>query len=163
MGRERLIRAAEREDALRHLGRVPREHQPWTVETCRHRGDATEEWLAAADEPQVRSLLGTLVQSSPLGIALLDGDLRFVVVNEALAECNGVPVSEHIGRSLSEVVPDIAADAARAFERVLATGEPLVGLDWRARPLRSREWSATGPRACTGSGWVTGPSAWPPS
>lgn len=74
-------------------------------------------------------ILRTLLTRSPVGFAVLDPDLRFVMVNEALAEINGLPADEHVGRTLAEVVPDIAEEATQAFQRVLGTGEPLLNLE----------------------------------
>jgi PAS domain S-box-containing protein len=46
-----------------------------------------------------------LIEQSPIGLAILDTDLRFVTVNPALERINGVPAADHIGRRLPEVVP----------------------------------------------------------
>jgi PAS domain S-box-containing protein len=74
-------------------------------------------------------ILRTLFTRAPIGFAVLDTDLRYVLVNEALAEINGLPVEAHIGRTLSEVVPDLAEGATEAFQRVLGSGEPLLDLE----------------------------------
>ena len=69
--------------------------------------------------------LGMLLAGAPIGYAVLDADLRFVMVNEHLAAINGRPAAEHVGRSLGEVVPTLAATAEPLFRQVLASGEPL--------------------------------------
>ena len=63
-----------------------------------------------------------------MGLALLDRELRFVWVNRALAEMNGLSVEQHVGRRLPEVVPDMAEVAVPIFQRVVMSGEPVV--DW---------------------------------
>lgn len=89
-------------------------------------------------------ILRTLLRRAPVGFAVLDPDLRFVIVNEALAEINGLPAEEHVGRTLSEVVPEIAEQAVGAFQRVLGTGEPLLNLELSGRvgpePADVRTW-----------------------
>ena len=45
---------------------------------------------------------------APIGLCILDRDLRYVRINERLAEINGMPVSSHLGRTLREVVPALA-------------------------------------------------------
>ncbi|MFF9237985.1 SpoIIE family protein phosphatase [Streptomyces sp. NPDC014776] len=68
-----------------------------------------------------------MITQSPIGLAVLDADLRFVSVNPALERINGVPAEEHLGRRVREVLPDLDADALEAAARqVLATGLPLV-------------------------------------
>ncbi|MEU1510952.1 SpoIIE family protein phosphatase [Streptomyces sp. NPDC005811] len=87
----------------------------------------------AADQSTVRRLerdvaLSTrMVAQSPIGLAVVDPDLRFVSVNPALARINGLPPEEHLGRRIREVLPAMNADALEAAVReVLRTGEPLV-------------------------------------
>ena len=68
-----------------------------------------------------------LFEQSPLGIAVLDQDLRYVRLNETLARMNGLPVADHLGRTTGEVLPEGSADEVTAIQRqVLATGEPVV-------------------------------------
>ncbi|MEV4442991.1 SpoIIE family protein phosphatase, partial [Streptomyces sp. NPDC049577] len=68
-----------------------------------------------------------LVAQSPIGLAVLDNDLRYVMVNPALERIHGVPAEKHVGRRVGEALP--GADAAAieaAMRRVLATGKPLL-------------------------------------
>lgn len=71
-----------------------------------------------------------LLAASPVGIAFLDRDLRYLRINEALARMNGRPVAAHVGRTVRQVLP---ADAARFIEPmlrgVLETGVPVVNLE----------------------------------
>ncbi|HEY2636387.1 MAG TPA: GAF domain-containing protein, partial [Solirubrobacteraceae bacterium] len=69
------------------------------------------------------ALLEALFEEGPFGLALFDRNLRYVRVNQRLAEINGVPVAEHRGRTPEEVVPDLAADARVAINRALRSGE----------------------------------------
>ncbi|REK87710.1 PAS domain S-box protein [Streptomyces inhibens] len=68
-----------------------------------------------------------LVSQSPIGLAVLDTELRYVAVNPALERINGVPADQHIGRRIHEVLPFVDAKALEAVMRqVLATGVPVV-------------------------------------
>ncbi|MGF1430261.1 SpoIIE family protein phosphatase, partial [Kitasatospora sp. LaBMicrA B282] len=68
-----------------------------------------------------------LFEQSPLGIAVLDTDLRYTAVNQTLAEMNGVAAEEHVGRTTGETLPERAADEISVIQRqVLATGEPVI-------------------------------------
>ena len=55
----------------------------------------------------------TIYQSAPIGLNVLDRDLRFVRINERLAEINGLSVEEHLGRTVRELLPELA-DTAEA-------------------------------------------------
>ena len=61
----------------------------------------------ASPDPRSRDgievLLDTLLSSAPVGLAFFDRELRFVRVNQALAQINGRPAEEHIGRTLQEL------------------------------------------------------------
>ena len=86
----------------------------------------------------------TIYNSAPVGLALLDADLRFTRVNQLLAQINGISVQEHIGLSMRELVPDVDAKIVRFFRQVLSTGEPLVNIEIRtpapAQPDMMRDW-----------------------
>lgn len=70
-------------------------------------------------------LLNALFQSSTVGVAICDRQLRFCAVNGALASMNGVPAAFHIGKTIHAVLGSAAAKIQPAFERVFATGQPL--------------------------------------
>ena len=42
--------------------------------------------------------------SARTGMVIYDDQLRYVQINEALAEINGVPVTDHIGKSFREIL-----------------------------------------------------------
>ncbi|MEU6255883.1 SpoIIE family protein phosphatase [Streptomyces sp. NPDC047043] len=105
-----------------------------------------------ADQSTVRRLerdvaLSTrMIAQSPIGLAVLDTDLRYVSVNPALERLNGMPAKDHIGRSIREVLPHLDVDAIEAAARqVLETGQPLVDQQTVGRtpadPDDERAWS----------------------
>ncbi|MFM1989835.1 MAG: hypothetical protein RJA99_2792 [Pseudomonadota bacterium] len=61
----------------------------------------------------------------PVGLAVVDASLRYVLVNERLAELNGLPVEAHLGRPVREIVPDLTAQGEAALRRLVETGEPM--------------------------------------
>ncbi|PWI40957.1 PAS sensor protein [Streptomyces sp. ICBB 8177] len=68
-----------------------------------------------------------LVSQSPIGLAVLDTDLRYVTVNPALERINGKPAEAHVGRHVREVLSGLDVDSIEAAMRhVLATGTPLL-------------------------------------
>ncbi|WP_017317036.1 PAS domain-containing protein [Mastigocladopsis repens] len=88
--------------------------------------DLTERKRAEEALRQSETLLNALLASAPIGIAFLDRDLRYIHVNEALAGINGLPLSEHLGRTLGEVLPQWAPEIAPILEQVMQTKEPLL-------------------------------------
>ncbi len=63
--------------------------------------------------------------NAPVGLAILDRDLRYVRVNEALAAINGVPAASHVGKTVLEVLPEQNPDVLEQLRRVRDTGVPL--------------------------------------
>ncbi|MEU9132273.1 SpoIIE family protein phosphatase [Kitasatospora sp. NPDC048540] len=89
----------------------------------------------AADESTVRgverdlALSARLVAQSPIGLAVLDTSLRYVLVNPALERINGLPAERHLGHGVREALPLLDAERIEtAMRQVMATGTPLLNL-----------------------------------
>ena len=91
--------------------------------------------------------LETLSEVAPVGIALVDRELRFVQVNRRLAEIDGMPADAHAGRRVWEVIPALPDRVLAAARRSLETGEPAYGLEYsipsRSQPGRERTYLAS--------------------
>jgi PAS domain S-box-containing protein len=102
---------------------------------------------AGRSSDEGRILLDTLFERAPVGLAFIDRDLRYVRVNEALAQINGIPAADHVGRTLAELLPDMDPQVAEDFEHVMAGGEPIVDREVAgetpAAPGRRRTWLAS--------------------
>lgn len=70
-----------------------------------------------------------LYATAPVGLCLLDPELRFLRINEQLAAINGSPVEDHFGRSLPEVIPDVAPHVVPIYRQVFETGEPVLDVE----------------------------------
>ena len=85
-----------------------------------------------------------IYRDAPIGLAVLDGDLRYVRVNERLAELNGQPIEGHLGRTIHEVIPDLAAQEQSICRHVLESGESVLNVEisaeTQAAPGRRRHW-----------------------
>ena len=73
--------------------------------------------------------LQSFFRGATAGLVLLDKDLRYLHINDTLAQMNGLPVEQHIGRTLREVVPWLAPAAEPILRKVLATGEPVLDVE----------------------------------
>ncbi len=81
-----------------------------------------------------------LYQTAPVGLCLMDRELRFVRVNERLAAINGKPIDEHIGRRFRDVVPDVARTVEPIYQQVIDSGVPARDFEVRGTTPR---WSGT--------------------
>ena len=106
-----------------------------------------EEALRESEAHAQRRLaeIQAIYHTAPVGLCILDPELRYVRINERLAGINGLPAQEHIGRTLREVVPSLADQAEPVFRRILETGEAVLGLELvgetAAQPGVTRTWS----------------------
>ena len=82
--------------------------------------------------------------TAPIGLCVIDRDLRYVRINEWLAAINGISAADHIGRSVREMVPTLADSAEPMLRQVLETGVPILGLELHgqtaAQPDVQRIW-----------------------
>src|ERR1700675_2120025 len=83
--------------------------------------------------PAGDSLLAALFNSSTVGVAICDRQLRFRAINDALASMNGLPASAHLGKTIHAVLGSAAAKIQPAFEHVFATGQPLSNFEVTAQ------------------------------
>lgn len=84
--------------------------------------------------PMDRSLVGQFLARSPVGMAVMSPELRYIWINDALERLGGVPREERLGKRLGDVLPKLDAEAIEAtMRRVLETGEPAVDIEYRGR------------------------------
>jgi PAS domain S-box-containing protein len=88
--------------------------------------------------------LNAYFNSSPTGMAIIDPQLRFLKVNQPLAQMSGHSIEGHIGKTIREVLPQLAPLLEPVFEEVFATGMPIINFDLSgktdARPGELRDW-----------------------
>ncbi|MGR7001626.1 PAS domain-containing protein [Yinghuangia aomiensis] len=83
-----------------------------------------------------------LFDQSPIGVGIFDTDLKYVAANEALAAMDGVLVSDHIGKTIADVMPGIDTARVRTIQRACWT--PANPSWTRASSARSRPTAARG-------------------
>lgn len=93
------------------------------------------------------SLLENLYSTSPAGLSLHDSDLKYLRINQALADNNGLSVEEHIGRTASEIIPDLADSIEPILRQVIETERPVCNVEisgsTSASPEVIRYWTAS--------------------
>ena len=107
--------------------------------------EALREANAHLEETVAR--LDTLLANAPLGFAFFDQDFRFIRVNQVLAEMNGLTIEDHLGRQLSEVLPDVGPGVEQVLQTVKETGAPISDVEVSgqtpAQPRVERHWLAS--------------------
>ena len=73
--------------------------------------------------------LDDIYAGAPIGLCVLDRDLRWVRINERLAQMNAFPASEHIGKHVREVLPAMDEPTESLLRSVLDTGKPLIDIE----------------------------------
>jgi PAS domain S-box-containing protein len=102
--------------------------------------DVTELAEAMRKSEESLTLMETLQSTAPVGFGFVDRQFRIVRINQTLADVNGTPLEDQLGRTVAEVVPDVWSQMESVYRSVLDTGEPVVNLEV------DRERSETGDR-----------------
>ena len=95
--------------------------------------EVAERTSAEALLREQRNELDQIYQTAPIGLALLDRDLRFLRINDVLAAINGVPAADHRDKTLRDVIPHLAERAEPPYRRVIESGEPVLGVEISGR------------------------------
>ena len=86
--------------------------------------------------------LDSMLANATVGLAFADRDLRCIRINQYLADIDGFPIEEHLGRKLHELFPHFAQSIESDIQEVFATGRPVSGreiaLERAARPSEKR-------------------------
>ncbi|WP_026793441.1 MULTISPECIES: chemotaxis protein CheB [Planktothrix] len=87
--------------------------------------------------------LDNIYINSPVGLCLLDQNLKFVKVNENFAKINNLSAVEHIGKTVQELFPEWANIYEPLMRQVLETGETLRNVEFKTLTpvfLQTRYW-----------------------
>ncbi|MCY1030368.1 PAS domain-containing protein [Corallococcus sp. BB11-1] len=81
---------------------------------------------ALRERDATAALLESFLAASPVGMGFVDPGLRYVRVNSVVAENNGIPLEQHLGRTPRELMGPAGAPIEDLLGRVLATEEAVV-------------------------------------
>jgi two-component system, chemotaxis family, CheB/CheR fusion protein len=102
---------------------------------------------AQAELRTANLILESLFTTSPVGLSLLDRDWRVLRVNQAQAEMNGDSIEAQIGKTLPELLPDLAEQILPTLHEVIETGRSICNLAIQGRTPASadadRHWIAS--------------------
>ncbi|MGB3402211.1 MAG: chemotaxis protein CheB [Microcoleaceae cyanobacterium] len=101
---------------------------------------------AQIDLQQANEILENLYNTSPVGLCLQNSHLKFLRVNQALAEITGSSVQQHLGHTLQDIAPELAEQVDPLLQRVIQTGQPIYNVEIRgwtsANADTQRYWTA---------------------
>lgn len=102
--------------------------------------DITGRKLAGRALQQRSTEFEALLTSTPLGLAYFDASHRYLRINEALAQIDGIAASEHIGRRIEELLPLNAHTIGPLIDEVFATGKAISNYEVAGEtPLKAGE------------------------
>lgn len=78
-----------------------------------------------------QALFDGFFSTATAGFLILDNELRYVLLNQAIADINGIPIVNHIGKKVKEVLPELAPTIEGIYEKILTTGEPYLNEEVR--------------------------------
>ncbi|MFI9613296.1 SpoIIE family protein phosphatase [Streptomyces sp. NPDC052023] len=121
--------------------RLPTLHRDGTVLDCGFRvfpvtgamGRSVVMGLAASGNELDRvktnlAFLDALFETCPIGLVMLDENLRYVHLNQAMAEMDGLTIEDHLGRPMDDVmITSDGGEFRRMLRSVVANGPPVVG------------------------------------
>ncbi|MBX2998534.1 MAG: PAS domain S-box protein [Caldilineaceae bacterium] len=92
---------------------------------------AAEEALREArrQQAEILALLETSLANAPIGFAFFDHEHRYIRVNDTLARLNCIPVEAHLGRTLSELLPDVAVNVDPLIDQVFQSRRSIENLE----------------------------------
>ncbi|MCY7381933.1 MAG: PAS domain S-box protein [Microcoleus sp. CAN_BIN18] len=83
-----------------------------------------------------QALFDAFLQDAPAGICIFDSQLRYVQINQFLADINCLSPAEHIGKTIREILPELAPMVEPLYEQIFRTKEPLINIEMSAENLR---------------------------
>src|ERR1051325_8220298 len=91
--------------------------------------DITERKRLEAEIALREQRLDSFFSNASVGLCIVDANLRFVQINEALARMNGLPIEEHLGRTLATVLPKVGPVLESILQKVMSTGQPILNAE----------------------------------
>ena len=97
-----------------------------------------------AELERSNALLASVYAAAPVGLVMVDLDLKVVLINEYLARFNGVSDQEHLGHTFPELFGALGEQYERPFRHVRDNGKALAAQEMSiagaAEPGLERHW-----------------------
>jgi PAS domain S-box-containing protein len=73
--------------------------------------------------------LNAYFDASPVGMVLVDRQLRYLKANQRLADMTKVSIDARLGKTVREILPSLADTLEPLYQEVLATGKPILNFE----------------------------------
>ncbi|MBW2314025.1 MAG: PAS domain-containing protein [Deltaproteobacteria bacterium] len=111
--------------------------------------------MAAGESDTRLHELEEIYRAAPVGLCLVDAEFRFLRINERLAAINGHPAADHIGKTVEEIVPELAEQILPRYRKVLETGHGIENVEVTI-PETGHSWLVSDLPVLGDQGHVTG-------
>jgi len=88
--------------------------------------DITERRQQELEVSRREAELEAFFSNAPVGLAIIDSDLRFQRINGPFSKLNRLPPEQNEGLYVGEVAPELATELESLIRQVVATGEPVL-------------------------------------
>jgi PAS domain S-box-containing protein len=85
--------------------------------------------LDPADLMKASPGLQLVYETAPVGLAFLSTDCRYLMINQHLTEICGISIDDHLGRSVREMVPQVAEQVEQIVRHIVHSGAPITGIE----------------------------------
>jgi len=90
---------------------------------------ASQKMLVSSLHPEALTeldeLAATYFSASNVGLCILDPGLHYIAINRTLADMNGVPAEDHLGKTVREILGEAAGPMEIKFSEVLEIRQPI--------------------------------------
>ena len=97
----------------------------------------SERWPTRSSAPQEWALLERVLDGAPIGIIVLDRELRFLRVNTRAAAMFGIDEQGSAGLGIADVLPALATELKDILQDVLKGGASHVAIETSAPRLKA--------------------------
>ncbi len=73
--------------------------------------------------------LNHIYNTSPVGLCILSPDLRFLRINDVMAQISGKTADEHTNKPLKEMIPEIAEQIKEFCQQIIDTDKPVLNVE----------------------------------
>jgi PAS domain S-box-containing protein len=91
--------------------------------------DITERRQQREEIRQGEAQLNAFFSNAPVGLAIIDKDLRFQRINDLFSQLNGLAPGDNTGLQVRDVVKDLAAQIEPLIRQVASTGFPVLNYE----------------------------------
>ncbi|WP_088888883.1 PAS domain-containing protein [Leptolyngbya ohadii] len=90
--------------------------------------DSAPSDLSVQQEELLTGFFSAATQSN-VGLFIADADFRYLHINQTLADINGYSIDFHLGRSVAELLPDLAPTVTPLLETLIQLGQSISNLE----------------------------------